>query len=197
MPSRRRNRARSRSVHFGCCEMIATSARRQTHERVSHLATGGAGWVSGYATRVNWLQSTLLDIALVSEVFVPDHQARPKHHRKLKPSGEKFYQELRTARPRTRLQHTSQTPLRDSFSFPSDFTRHESFSMPRVLLANAAIRSSSSCLCSSKSDSNSTKKTDPVSLGLGSGRLTSRHWEGRANPGPRPIASPWISTGPS
>lgn len=75
-------------VHFGCCEMIATSARRQTHERVSHAT--GARWVSGYATRVNWLQSTLLDIALVSEVFVPDHQARPKHHRKLKPSAEKF-----------------------------------------------------------------------------------------------------------
>ena len=69
-------------VHFGCCEMMASSARRQTHK-----SFGGdrRRRVSGYTAPVDWLQSTLLDIALVSEVFVPDHQARPKHQRKLKP----------------------------------------------------------------------------------------------------------------
>jgi hypothetical protein len=75
-------------VHFGCCEMVATSARRQTHEKISGAT--GARWVSGYTTPVDWLQSTLLDIALVSEVFVPDHQAKAKQGRKLKPRAEQF-----------------------------------------------------------------------------------------------------------
>ena len=75
-------------VHFGCCEMVAASARRQTHEKISQAT--GARWVSGYTTHVGWLQSTLLDIALVSEVFVPDHQAKAKRERKLKPRAEQF-----------------------------------------------------------------------------------------------------------
>ncbi|MHB1423243.1 MAG: hypothetical protein ACYC3I_08625 [Gemmataceae bacterium] len=56
-------------VHFGCCEMIDPNARRETHQKI--LDASGARWSSGYTTSVNWLQSMFLDLALVTEVFVP------------------------------------------------------------------------------------------------------------------------------
>ncbi len=56
-------------VHFGCCEMIDPDLRRVTHQKI--LDATGAKWASGYTTSVDWLQSTLLDLALVTEVFVP------------------------------------------------------------------------------------------------------------------------------
>lgn len=56
-------------VHFGCCEMIAPNARRETHQGI--LDASGAKWSSGYTKDVDWLQSTFLDLALVTEVFVP------------------------------------------------------------------------------------------------------------------------------
>jgi hypothetical protein len=56
-------------VHFGCCEMIAPNARRETHQQI--LEASGAKWSSGYTKPVDWLQSMFLDLALVTEVFVP------------------------------------------------------------------------------------------------------------------------------
>lgn len=56
-------------VHFGCCQMIAPNARRKTHQMI--LDAAGAKWSSGYIGDVNWLQSMFLDLALVTEVFVP------------------------------------------------------------------------------------------------------------------------------
>jgi len=56
-------------IHFGCCEMIAPNARRETHQRI--LNASKAKWSSGYTKDVDWLQSMLLDLALVTEVFVP------------------------------------------------------------------------------------------------------------------------------
>ena len=56
-------------VHFGCCEMVASNARRETHQKV--LNASGAKWSSGYAKNVDWLPSMFLDLALVTEVFVP------------------------------------------------------------------------------------------------------------------------------
>jgi hypothetical protein len=56
-------------VHFGCCEMIAPNARRETHQKI--LDASGARWSSGYTKDVDWLQSMFLDLALVTEVFVP------------------------------------------------------------------------------------------------------------------------------
>ncbi len=56
-------------VHFGCCEMIAQQARRETHQSI--LDASGAKWSSGYTKDVDWLQSMFLDLALVTEVFVP------------------------------------------------------------------------------------------------------------------------------
>lgn len=56
-------------VHFGCCEMIDPNSRRETHQQI--LDASGAKWSSGYTKNVDWLQSMFLDLALVTEVFVP------------------------------------------------------------------------------------------------------------------------------
>lgn len=69
-------------VHFGCCEMIDPDDRRKTHDGI--LDASGAKWSSGYTKEVDWLQSTLLDLALVAEVFIPQcastdgRKTRPK-----------------------------------------------------------------------------------------------------------------------
>ena len=60
-------------VHFGCCEMVGSKNRRETHQKV--LDATGAKWASGYTKKCDWLQSTFLDLALVSELFVPDHKS--------------------------------------------------------------------------------------------------------------------------
>ncbi len=56
-------------VHFGCCEMVASSARRASHTKV--MAATRAIWASGYTKTVDWLPSTFLDLALITEIFVP------------------------------------------------------------------------------------------------------------------------------
>jgi hypothetical protein len=58
-------------IHFGCCEMVAPDDRRATHQRV--LGACNAKWASGYTKSIDWLPSMFLDLALVSEVFVPYH----------------------------------------------------------------------------------------------------------------------------
>ena len=58
-------------VHFGCCEMVDPKARRKSHQAV--LDASGAKWASGYTKSVDWLQSTFLDLALVSELFAMQH----------------------------------------------------------------------------------------------------------------------------
>lgn len=55
-------------IHFGCCEMSKTGDRR-VYERIMELTK--AEWVSGYGKEVDWLASTLLDLAVVMEFFVP------------------------------------------------------------------------------------------------------------------------------
>lgn len=54
-------------LHFGCCEMIDRENRRASLEEL--LRASGARWVSGYTQPIDWLRSTLLDLALVSEFF--------------------------------------------------------------------------------------------------------------------------------
>lgn len=56
-------------IHFGCCEMVDPQKRRESHEK--YLNACGAKWASGYTKEVEWLKSTLLDLAFVAEVFVP------------------------------------------------------------------------------------------------------------------------------
>ena len=75
-------------VHFGCCEMVDLKDRRGWHEKV--MDASGARWVSGYTQSVDWLQSTFLDLALVANVFAPDHAAKDGREAPLKRSGDRF-----------------------------------------------------------------------------------------------------------
>ena len=75
-------------VHFGCCEMIAPTSRRETHQKIMDAA--GARWSSGYTTSVDWLQSMFLDLALVTEVFVPQCASSDGRVTKLKKRAHDF-----------------------------------------------------------------------------------------------------------
>ena len=75
-------------IHFGCCEMVDANDRRASHQRI--LDTCEAKWVSGYTKSVDWLQSMFLDLALVSELFVPDHKAWDGLKAPLKRKAENF-----------------------------------------------------------------------------------------------------------
>jgi len=75
-------------VHFGCCEMVQAKDRRQSHQKI--LDSCGAKWASGYTKSVDWLQSAFLDLALVSEVFVPDHKASDGRKAPLKKQAGNF-----------------------------------------------------------------------------------------------------------
>ncbi len=59
-------------LHFGCCEFVqpAEGSRRRFLSDLANSVVGGL-WVSGYTREVDWLPSTLFDLALISEVYVP------------------------------------------------------------------------------------------------------------------------------
>jgi hypothetical protein len=59
-------------LHFGCCEMVDPFRRRDCLN--SYLTASNARWVSGYVAEVDWLPSTLLDLALIAELAVPYHR---------------------------------------------------------------------------------------------------------------------------
>ncbi|MBE7515127.1 MAG: hypothetical protein HS105_00735 [Chloracidobacterium sp.] len=75
-------------IHFGCCEMVRSGARRETLEPL--LDISGAKWVSGYTNEIGWLESMLLDLALVSQVFVPFSWASDGRTAQLKRRATKF-----------------------------------------------------------------------------------------------------------
>lgn len=75
-------------IHFGCCEMIASEQRRKSLE--NYLSATGAKWASGYSESIDWLQSTLLDLALIADLAVPYHEARKKKNVKLSVRGRNF-----------------------------------------------------------------------------------------------------------
>ena len=56
-------------VHFGCCAFVRSSNRRATLSKL--LGAFNGRWVSGYSRDIDWLASTFLDLALISEVYVP------------------------------------------------------------------------------------------------------------------------------
>lgn len=66
-------------LHFGCCEFVqpAKGSRRAFLDALAKNIAGGL-WVSGYTREVDWLASTLLDLALISEVYVPWFK-KPSH----------------------------------------------------------------------------------------------------------------------
>ena len=95
-------------------------------------------WVSGYTIPVDWLQSTLLDLALVSEVFVPDHQAKPKHQRKLKPRAEQFIKNYEQLARELGFSARSPTHPPGSSCFQSGFTRPDVFAVISTLVCAVA-----------------------------------------------------------
>lgn len=60
-------------LHFGCCEFVESKQRKKVLTELRDAAK--AVWVSGYTKEVDWLSSTLLDLALMSEVFVAWHKS--------------------------------------------------------------------------------------------------------------------------
>lgn len=84
-------------LHIGCCDMIklkGTNARKESLKK--YLDASGAIWVSGYATYVDWLPSTLLELALISELAIPynDKRIRKKAPR-LSRRGESFIEDYK------------------------------------------------------------------------------------------------------
>lgn len=69
-------------IHFGCCEMVKKTSRRGMEDV---LKARDAKWVSGYTREIDWLPSMFLDLALVSEVFVPDYRNRNSDGRTAQP----------------------------------------------------------------------------------------------------------------
>lgn len=69
-------------LHFGCCEMVTVGDRRKSLEEMAEPS--GARWVSGYTQAADWLPSTLLDLALIAELFAPFHKDAKKLAPKLK-----------------------------------------------------------------------------------------------------------------
>ena len=59
-------------LHFGCCHFL-TAQYESRRDRLTQLlsAASGSVFVSGYTTAVDWLPSTLLDLAFLAEVYVP------------------------------------------------------------------------------------------------------------------------------
>jgi len=75
-------------IHFGCCEMLSRDDRRKSLE--NYLKATNAKWASGYSESVDWLQSMLLDLALIADLAVPYHDDGKKKHVKLSFRGRKF-----------------------------------------------------------------------------------------------------------
>ena len=75
-------------LHFGCCEMISRNNRRKSLE--NYLQATNAKWVSGYSESVDWLQSTLLDLALIADLAVPYHEDGKKKNVKMSFRGRKY-----------------------------------------------------------------------------------------------------------
>lgn len=99
-------------IHFGCCEMVSEAKRRKWHENI--LEASGARWCSGYTKSVDWLASTLLDMALVSEVFVPSNLAADGRSAPLKRKADAFihnYEQLARSMGFSALTNVSAGPL--------------------------------------------------------------------------------------
>lgn len=76
-------------VHFSCCEMINENNREDFLNSI--MDATGADWVSGYSESADWIQSMLLDIAMIAEVFLDFNQAKDKREAPLKRSTDKFF----------------------------------------------------------------------------------------------------------
>ncbi len=75
-------------VHFGCCEMVDSRNRRGHHEQIMNACD--ARWVSGYTKEVGWLQPIFIELALVTEIYVPLRKQDGRSF-KLKNQAENFF----------------------------------------------------------------------------------------------------------
>ena len=75
-------------LHFGCCEIVDRRERRRSLEEL--LQASGSRWVSGYTQAVDWLRSTMLDLALVAEFYVQFHRSRGRCGPRLKAPARQF-----------------------------------------------------------------------------------------------------------
>lgn len=77
-------------LHLGCCHFLQQeegSRRNYLNELIGSME--GGRWVSGYTKEVDWLGSLLLDLAFISEVYVPWREA-PTQKREAEKSAERF-----------------------------------------------------------------------------------------------------------
>jgi len=82
-------------LHFGCCEMVDARFRKTSLQELAEASD--AYWVSGYTNEVDWFQSTMLDLALIGELYIAFARAGRKRGPKLQASARKYllnYNEL-------------------------------------------------------------------------------------------------------
>jgi hypothetical protein len=75
-------------IHFGCCEMVIGNRRKSLLEIAQACR---AYWASGYSNYVGWLESTLLELALVAELYLPFYNDRKRLDPKLKIRAANFH----------------------------------------------------------------------------------------------------------
>jgi len=73
-------------LHFGCCNMVDPDDRRASLSLYADAC--GARWVSGFTASVDWLPSTLFDLLLIAELYLPFRLDSKKFHPHLKTRAE-------------------------------------------------------------------------------------------------------------
>ncbi|MBN8726978.1 MAG: hypothetical protein J0H15_04660 [Xanthomonadales bacterium] len=81
-------------LHFGCCHILQPDDGLRRKLLVSLQEASGATFVSGYTKEVDWLESTLLDLALIHSVYV-EWRDKPTHVSKPMKSLEDFTSDYR------------------------------------------------------------------------------------------------------
>jgi hypothetical protein len=79
-------------LHFGCCEMVNRENRGISLNKLA-VKRKDIRWVSGYVNEIDWLDSTLLDLALVAKLYVPYYRDAKYHRAKLKNRIDRFLKE--------------------------------------------------------------------------------------------------------
>jgi hypothetical protein len=75
-------------LHFSVCNIVAVGNRRNSLKALADASR--AHWVSGYIKDVDWLPSMLLDIAVVSELFLPFYHETSSRRPQLRARARRF-----------------------------------------------------------------------------------------------------------
>lgn len=68
-------------IHFGCCEMVSKNDCKKSLGEFMNAS--GAQWASGYTKDIDWIPSTLLDLAIIEEILCYAHFGEGKHKLKI------------------------------------------------------------------------------------------------------------------